>query len=245
MVYPGGKSGAGVYQQIINQMPPHQIYVEGFLGGGSIMRIKRPARLANIAIDSDDRVIKAFGEHPNIYNYHGLVGCALAWMEDIEHNLFSMLGVRGIGIDKLYKQDVMIYLDPPYLLETRRSQRRIYRYELEESDHRRLLEIITGLECNIMLSGYASDLYDNALTNWRRVTFKSQTRVGVAWEVLWMNYPEPTELHDYSHVGSDYRERERIKRLIKRWQARIAKMDMIQRAALMQALDSSSGYRHK
>lgn len=31
--YPGGKSGAGVYQTIINQMPPHQLYVEPFAGG--------------------------------------------------------------------------------------------------------------------------------------------------------------------------------------------------------------------
>lgn len=31
--YPGGKSGAGVYQAIINQLPPHSTYVELFLGG--------------------------------------------------------------------------------------------------------------------------------------------------------------------------------------------------------------------
>lgn len=239
-MYPGGKAGAGVYQQIINQMPPHDIYVEGFLGGGSIMKIKKPARLANIAIDSDDRAIKGFGNHPNIQNYHGVVGCSLAWMEDIEKNLFSILKVRGLGIDEAYRQDIMIYLDPPYLLETRRSQRRIYRYELTEDDHRRLLDVITRLKCMVMISGYASKLYDDALTGsgWRRVAFQAQTRAGLAWEILWMNYPEPTELHDYSHVGRNYRERERIKRLIKRWQGRISKMDMLQRAALMQALES-------
>jgi DNA adenine methylase len=34
MGYPGGKSGAGVYQTIINLMPPHTVYIEPFLGGG-------------------------------------------------------------------------------------------------------------------------------------------------------------------------------------------------------------------
>jgi site-specific DNA-adenine methylase len=43
MTYPGGKNGSGVYQQIINQIPPHEIYVEPFLGGGAILRMKKPA----------------------------------------------------------------------------------------------------------------------------------------------------------------------------------------------------------
>lgn len=34
MTYKGGKAGAGVYQQIINQIPPHDVYIEPFLGGG-------------------------------------------------------------------------------------------------------------------------------------------------------------------------------------------------------------------
>ena len=43
MSYPGGKNGAGVYQAIINQMPPHQTYIEGFLGSGAVLRMKKPA----------------------------------------------------------------------------------------------------------------------------------------------------------------------------------------------------------
>ena len=39
VTYPGGKSGSGVYQQLINLMPPHKIYIEAFLGGGAIMPV--------------------------------------------------------------------------------------------------------------------------------------------------------------------------------------------------------------
>ena len=53
MSYPGGKSGAGVFQTIINLMPPHDVYVEPFLGGAAVMRMKRPASL-NIGIDLVD-----------------------------------------------------------------------------------------------------------------------------------------------------------------------------------------------
>ena len=43
MTYPGGKAGAGVWQRIINQMPPHRLYVEPFVGAGAVLRAKRPA----------------------------------------------------------------------------------------------------------------------------------------------------------------------------------------------------------
>jgi len=54
--YPGAKSQMGVAERIISQMPPHRVYVEAFLGGGSVMRKKRPAKL-NIGIDKDPGVI--------------------------------------------------------------------------------------------------------------------------------------------------------------------------------------------
>jgi len=40
----GGKAGAGVYQKLINLIPPHRTYIETHLGGGAIMRYKLPAK---------------------------------------------------------------------------------------------------------------------------------------------------------------------------------------------------------
>src|SRR5919198_2325026 len=56
MTYPGGKNAPGVYQTIINHMPPHEVYIEPFLGSGAILRLKRPARV-NIGIDADPQAI--------------------------------------------------------------------------------------------------------------------------------------------------------------------------------------------
>jgi DNA adenine methylase len=53
MTYPGGKGGSGVAQALINLMPPHEIYVEAFLGSGAVLRAKRPARSHTIGIDVD------------------------------------------------------------------------------------------------------------------------------------------------------------------------------------------------
>ena len=57
--YPGGKGGSGVHQNIINLIPPHKVYIETHLGGGSILKYKRPASV-NIGIDLDPKVIKAW-----------------------------------------------------------------------------------------------------------------------------------------------------------------------------------------
>lgn len=60
MRYAGGKGAAGTYHKIISLMPPHEIYIEPFYGGGSIMQLKRPAKL-NIGIDRDRTAVEKAG----------------------------------------------------------------------------------------------------------------------------------------------------------------------------------------
>ena len=42
--YPGAKNGSGVYQNIINLIPPHDIYIDAFLGTAAILRKKKLAK---------------------------------------------------------------------------------------------------------------------------------------------------------------------------------------------------------
>lgn len=56
----GGKGN--LYQHIINLQPPHTVYIEPFLGGGSVMLHKRPA-VVNVGIDMDGDVVDAWRDH--------------------------------------------------------------------------------------------------------------------------------------------------------------------------------------
>ena len=219
--YPGGKNGSGVYQKIINLMPPHKIYIEPFLGGGAIMRMKRRAPMANIGIDADAAVIQ---------NWRGgaidlVHGDALAWLRENGY------------VDR---PDTLVYCDPPYLFETRKKRGDLYTVEFGDVDqHRHLLGILTSLPCMVMISGYWSTLYAQLLRDWRWIEFQAMTRgATMATEYVWLNFPQPLELHDYRYLGENFRERERIKRKQKRWRERLESMDEVERYAMLSVLEN-------
>lgn len=221
MPYPGGKGGAGVYQTIINQIPPHETYIEPFAGGAAIMRRKRPAR-CSIAVDLDS-------------------SCA-AHVEGIEGASFVQGDAFQFLLAYKWTGREFVYADPPYLMGTRSSCRPIYKHELGDLDHVTLLDILTRLPCPVMISGYPGAIYDDLLPGWRTLDYQSITRGGtMAAERLWMNYPEPAALHDYSFVGDDYRERERIKKRVRRWRSNFEAMQQHERQAVLSALVEAQG----
>nr|DAU79053.1 MAG TPA: DNA adenine methylase [Caudoviricetes sp.] len=96
-------------------------------------------------------------------------------------------------IERYNNFDVLMYLDPPYVLDSRRSGK-LYRHEMSDDDHRRLLELICRSKARIVLSGYRCELYDKALCEWHKDTIESQTTsTEKATETLWQNFEPPME----------------------------------------------------
>jgi hypothetical protein len=139
--------------------------------------------------------------------------------------------------------DEFVYLDPPYLFDVRSSKAPLYRHEYGEvHEHLVLLSLIKTLPVNVAISGYYSDLYAQNLAGWRSITFNTVDRAGnTKQEWLWMNYPEPTELHDYRYLGKDYRERERLAKMRRRWLAKLAHMKPLERLMLSAAIAEHGG----
>ena len=231
MNYKGSKNGSGVFQTIINQIPPHDGYIEGFVGSGAILRMKKPA-IVNVAIDIYTSCTDLLRE---------AVPGVVVINDDAISTLRSAVDRCGCP-----EASCFIYLDPPYLKvdidgkPVRKSQRDIYEHEFATVEqHQTLLTLIKSLNCMVMISGYWSKLYTRELSDWRTLSYNAMTRAGrVAREWLWMNYPEPIALHDYSFLGENRTDRQRIKRKIQRWEKRIKNMPVLEKRVLLQAMEN-------
>jgi site-specific DNA-adenine methylase len=225
MKYPGGKGGAGVYQTIINMIPPHQVYIEAFTGGGNIFERKSPAA-SSILVERDPEIAQVWRERAPAATV--VEGDAIAW-----------LAAREWGGNEF------VYLDPPYVLSTRTKQA-IYRFEMTDDDHRQLLSVLVTMSdrgVRWLLSGYRNAIYDEWARErgYQRHDFQAMTRRGLRTESLWMNYVPGSTIADFSYVGSNFRERERIKRKVARWKQRLEQLPPLERAALLAAMLATAG----
>jgi DNA adenine methylase len=100
------------------------------------------------------------------------------------------------GADLIRQHDApttLHYVDPPYARETRSAHSyrkgKGYRHEMTESDHRALAEVLRSASGMVVLSGYASSLYDEDLyADWDRREKATHADGALArTEVLWLN----------------------------------------------------------
>ncbi len=215
----GGKGGMGVPQRLINQIPPHEVLIEPFAGEAVIACTMRPAseiilvdkvRQPGLAIPATHRRVTTF-----------LQGDGISYLRE-----------------RKYSGKEFVYADPPYLLSARAARgKHYYEHDWQDAMHRRFLAVAVAINARVMISGYRSPMYDDALAEWRRIEFQVRTRGGGwATEVIWMNYPEPTELHDYRFVGENFRERQRLRKKIRRAVLDLLSMPVIERRALFHEL---------
>jgi site-specific DNA-adenine methylase len=220
MSYFGGKAGPGTYHKIINLIPPHEVYIEPFAGGAAIYRYIKRAKESYL-IDKDPAAVET-----------------LLSMQDPDTHIFEDCGIRFLQSFG-FEGTEFVYCDPPYLWSTRKSHHR-YEHELSENDHLGLLQILKTLPVPVMLSGYFSGMYWQELKGWNHTSFEVSTRGNsLAVEHLWYNYPTPTELHDYRFIGTDFTDRQRIQRKIRRWVNRLKKLPRLERAAILNSIAHS------
>ncbi len=137
-----------------------------------------------------------------------------AWYNAIRLLVYVQRRLKTVQIDCLdyrkcldrynvWGREGLIYLDPPYLPETRRDNK-LYRHELTGEDHEWLIDwLIRRCRTHVMLSGYDSELYRKLEKHgWKRKEFpttccilRKDRKRGIddrRLEVVWMNY-KPAE----------------------------------------------------
>jgi DNA adenine methylase len=117
-----------------------------------------------------------------------------AIQERLRNVVIESLDFRDILKKYKDKENTFLYIDPPYYGVS------YYNSNFSEKDHEELLSLLKTAKAKWLLSGYANDLYDNMLKDFRRIEIPAvKHSYGVtrnsknkdkprATEIIWMNY---------------------------------------------------------
>lgn len=132
----------------------------------------------------------------------GMNGNVSEWLGAVEglaavHARLRRVFVEDMDAAKLIRREdtpgTLFYCDPPYLHETRTTTD-AYAHEMTVEQHREFLAAVGGCAGKVMISGYASGLYEDYLRGWTRHTFDLPNNAagGVEkrrmTEVVWCNF---------------------------------------------------------
>jgi DNA adenine methylase len=194
--YTGNKNLAGLIQKIINQVPSSTEIYDLFCGSAAVS-----LKLSVGCIDIKN--IHLNDIDPSVTDKYAFACSTVTNIPalDIVQSLIAL------PVDK----STFCFIDPPYLHETR-TKKNHYNHEMTRKDHLQLLRAVRYLKCNVMVIHPVCPLYDWLLSDFRQIVVKIRYNNKTSIEKIYMNYPEPENLHVKSYTGSDCWDRQRIKR---------------------------------
>lgn len=224
--YPGGQNGSGHYQILINHIPKSDVYVEAFLGySGVFNNITMSPGAWYFGFDRDQRVIDAWAESN--------LGAQV-------HFAHCDYTAAKLVLSMFPGRKVFIHLDPPY-----RNTKSPKKYLYDINDDPGFIEFLNFVlsmsgSCNVMVSHWKDDLFDEYLCSrggFTFIGFKTMSRRGLIDNGIYINYDAgKVELADLSYVGSDYTDRQRVKRKVDRNYKKIMAMPARERELLLALL---------
>jgi DNA adenine methylase len=129
----------------------------------------------------------------------GMAGAVSRWLGGVE--ALADIATRLIRVQienrpaldliRLYDaKGTLFYCDPPYLHDTR-GDSSAYGFEMDESEHIALAEVLHGCKAKVAISGYRNRLMDELFEGWRRFDAPLKQCHSIKktrQECLWMNY---------------------------------------------------------
>lgn len=216
--YPGRKGGAGTWQQILAQIPKCETFIDAMCGSGLVGSKVTGCKV--VFNDIDSTLVEKLGNGPGFHSMDYLD--IVAWYGD--------------------KTTTVYYFDPPYLFETRSYQQNIYRYEWQNQDHEKFLEVVQKIQCPVLISHYPCEMYNTALAHWRKIHFQSMTRAGVRTECLYMNFSQPVLLQCPGVIGKNFTDRQRIKRKVESFISKLNRYPAQETAAILTTIINHFNY---
>lgn len=142
--------------------------------------------------------------HCKLTTRAGMAGAVSRWLGSVEglseivQRLLRVQIENAPAIEAIQRYDsaeTLFYLDPPYPHESR-GDTKAYGYEMTDSEHRKLAEVLRAVKGKVALSSYHCDLMDELYGDWNYVEGpikKVHSVKDYRQEILWLNYVLPTK----------------------------------------------------
>jgi len=234
ITYYGGQNGSGHYQILINHTPKADVHIEGFLGmSGVFNNLTMSAETTYYGFDRDKSVIDHWRSNYVAGNVH---------FANCDYTAAKLVLAMSAG------KTVFIHFDPPY---RNTSAPKKYLWDIvTDADYEKFLEFVLSMleeksmpavqRLYIMVSHWHDPLFDKYLSGtgkFKHIPFKTMGRRGPIPNGIYINYdPKEIELADYSYAGSNYTDRQRIKRKVERNYNKIMAMPPMEREILIQKI---------
>ena len=99
----------------------------------------------------------------------------LAYMHCVSQRLANVKFECRDGVDCILEHDnpdAVIYVDPPYVMESRKNKNERYRFEVY--NHDRIIDVLMACKGAVVLSGYDHPLFNRLTDNgWHKIQFLS------------------------------------------------------------------------
>ena len=137
--------------------------------------------------------------HCRLTSRAGMAGAVSRWLGSVEglseiaQRLLRVQIENDTAVDVIRRYDspeTLFYCDPPYPHDSRRDQN-AYSYEMTDSEHRTLANVLHEVEGKVALSSYDCELMDELYSDWNRIEApvkKCHSAKAPRREVLWTNY---------------------------------------------------------
>lgn len=215
-MYIGNKNIPGVIELLVNNLPKSSRYFSLFFGSGGLENSVYTSGANWVCAEKDEKCMQ--------YQSAQAV---------IEFKCYKVLLAAFV-----FNNSDFIFADPPYMFSSRRSEKSYYKHEFNDTDHEHLLKKLVNLNCRVMLTHPKSELYMRYLAEWTCVPFTYQSRQGLFEDCLWLNYdPAGLELINYNALGSNFVERQAIKRKRSNFVRKFKELSFHERASVIAELN--------
>jgi DNA adenine methylase len=158
------------------------------------------ATKASTGFRTDTR--RSYGTAQHIWTgYPGILG-------EVGERFAGVLIENRPAIDVIQSHDgldTLHFVDPPYMHATR-DKRNVkgYRHEMDDAGHQQLIDALLAVDGMVVLCGYSTALYEQALAGWQRHETSARIAGGrggaLRTEVVWLN-PACSRALQASHGG--------------------------------------------